>query len=171
MIAAIGRITHRNRKSNLTLILFVSILISFLLVTPSSATRDSNLDKSTDKGSEPLAGSLVMDATTRQPAVGALPIDFVRSPDHLGPDGKGCHLLAVNSGFGIQFNAAGNRGHQSLAVIDLTATPAPVVVQNVYFPSPQSVNVGVVFSPVPEGDGSYPLYVSGGFEDKIWIFR
>jgi YVTN family beta-propeller protein len=44
-------------------------------------------------------------------------------------------------------------------------------VQNVYFPSPQSVNVGVVFSPEPQDDGSYALYVSGGFENKIWIFR
>src|SRR6185369_10282176 len=43
--------------------------------------------------------------------------------------------------------------------------------QNVYFPSPQSVNVGVVFAPTPQDDGSYALYVSGGFENKIWIFR
>jgi YVTN family beta-propeller protein len=28
-----------------------------------------------------------------------------------------------------------------------------------------------VFSPKGEADGSYPLYVSGGFENKIWIFR
>src|SRR6185503_9402319 len=40
-----------------------------------------------------------------------------------------------------------------------------------YFPSPQSVNVGVVFSPAPHEDGSYALYVAGGFENKIWIFR
>jgi YVTN family beta-propeller protein len=33
------------------------------------------------------------------------------------------------------------------------------------------VNVGVVFSPVPNEDGSHALYVSGGFENKIWIFR
>jgi YVTN family beta-propeller protein len=78
-------------------------------------------------------------------------------------------LLAVNSGYGVQFNAAGNRGQQSLAVIDLNAKPAAVV-QNVYFPSPQSVNVGVVFDPLPR-EGSYLLYVSGGFENKIWIFR
>ncbi len=70
----------------------------------------------------------------------------------------------------IQFNAAANRGQQSLSVIDLNAKPAAVV-QNVYFPSPQSVNVGVVFASSPEEDGSYLLYVSGGFENKIWIFR
>ena len=116
------------------------------------------------------AGFLVQDLTTRQPAVGALPVDLVRSPDKSGPDGEGRFLLAVNSGYGVQFNAAANRGQQSLAVIDLNAKPA-VVIQNVYFPSPQSVNVGVVFSPKAEGDGSYALYVSGGFENKIWIFR
>src|ERR1044071_9641916 len=116
------------------------------------------------------AGSLVRDLTTRQVAVGALPVDLVRSPDKLGPDGEGRFLLAVNSGYGVQFNAAGNRGQQSLAVIDLNAKPAAVV-QNVYFPSPQSVNVGVTFSPLPQDDGSHALYVSGGFENKIWIFR
>jgi YVTN family beta-propeller protein len=78
-------------------------------------------------------------------------------------------LIAVNSGYGVQFNAAANRGQQSLAVIDLNAKPAAVI-QNVYFPSPQSANVGVVFSPRPQDDGSYALYVSGGFENKIWIF-
>ncbi len=109
------------------------------------------------------AGSLVRDATTRQAAVGALPVDFVRSPD-------GRFLIAVNSGYGIQFNASANRGQQSLSVIDLNLKPAAVV-QNVYFPSPQSVNVGVVFAPKPHEDGSYALYVSGGFENKIWIFR
>src|ERR1041384_8386925 len=107
------------------------------------------------------AGSLVQDLTTRQIAVGALPVDLVRSPDKSGPGGEGRFLLAVNSGYGIQFNAAANRGQQSIAVIDLNAKPA-VVVQNVYFPSPQSVNVGVVFSPVAQEDGSYALYVSGG---------
>ena len=116
------------------------------------------------------AGSLVQDVTTRQTAVGALPVDFVRSPDKLGPAGAGRFLIAVNSGYGIQFNAAANRGQQSLSVIDLNAKPAAVV-QNVYFPSPQSVNVGVVFAPKPHEDGSYALYVSGGFENKIWIFR
>ena len=55
-------------------------------------------------------------------------------------------MIAVNSGYGVQFNAAANRGQQSLAVIDLNAKPAAVI-QNVYFPSPQSVNFGVVFAP------------------------
>jgi YVTN family beta-propeller protein len=117
------------------------------------------------------AGSLVMDTTTRQPAVGALPVAFVRSPDKTGPNGLGRYLVAVNSGFGVQFNSATNRAQQSLALIDLNARPAPVVIQNVYFPTPQSVNIGVVFAPAAEQDGTFVLYASGGFENKIWMFR
>ena len=117
------------------------------------------------------AGELLMDATTRQPAVGALTVDFVRSPDAGGPGGGGRYLVAVNSGHGIQFNAATNRAQQSLAVVDLNARPAPVVMQNIYFPTPQSANVGVVFAPRAEADGTYALYVSGGIENKIWVFR
>ena len=117
------------------------------------------------------AGSLVMDATTQQPAVGALPVAFVRSPDKTGPNGLGRYLIAVNSGFGVQFSSTTNRAQQSLAVIDLNARPAPAVVQNVYFPTPQSVNVGVVFAPAAEQDGTFVLYASGGFENKIWMFR
>src|ERR1041384_7608082 len=49
--------------------------------------------------------------------------------------------------------------------------PAPMVIQNVYFPTPQSVNIGVVFAPAAEQDGTFVLYASGGFENKIWIFR
>ena len=144
-------------------------LIALLLAT---CLVSSNSDQPASQG-RPItpAGSLVQDVTTRQTAVGALPVDFVRSPDKLGPDGEGRFLLAVNSGYGVQFNASGNRGQQSIAVIDLNVKPAAAVVQNVYFPSPQSVNVGVVFSPVPNEDGSHALYVSGGFENKIWIFR
>jgi DNA-binding beta-propeller fold protein YncE len=140
------------------------------MCSPSATMRQNNEPASEGRPITP-AGSLVIDSTTHQPAVGSLTVDFVRSPDHAGPEGKGRYLLAVNSGFGIQFNASGNRGQQSLAVIDLNAFPDPVVIQNVYFPSPQSVNVGVVFSPALEGDGSYSLYVSGGFENKIWVFR
>src|SRR5215469_13158316 len=93
------------------------------------------------------AGTLVMDATTRQPAVAALPVTFLRSPDKTGPDGRGRYLISVNSGFGIQFNAASNAAEQSLSIIDLNARPTPCVVQNVYFPSPQSVSVGATFAP------------------------
>jgi YVTN family beta-propeller protein len=117
------------------------------------------------------AGALVMDATTRQPAVGALPVAFVRSPDKTGPAGLGRYLIAVNSGYGVQFNSATNKAQQSLAVIDLNARPAPLVIQNVWFPTPQSVNVGLVFAPRAEQDGTFALYASGGVENKIWVFR
>jgi YVTN family beta-propeller protein len=153
------------------LALFVVVAAAAFGLIASSADFDADVDN--PFGARPItpAGSLVMDATTRQPAVGALPVNFVRSPDRTGPDGQGRYLVAVNSGYGIQFNAATNRAQQSLAVIDLSARPAPVVVQNVYFPTPQSVNVGAVFSPRANPDGSYALYASGGFENKIWMFR
>src|ERR1044072_296603 len=148
-------------------IVLTFFLVASLLLVSSSAISDEPASEG-----RPItpAGSLVQDLTTRQAAVCALPVDRVRSPDRLGPNGEGRFLLSVNSGYGIQFNAAGNRGQQSLSVIDLNVKPAAVV-QNVYFPSPQSVNVGVVSAPVPQDDDSHALYVSGGFENKIWIFR
>ncbi|HWF90413.1 MAG TPA: bifunctional YncE family protein/alkaline phosphatase family protein [Pyrinomonadaceae bacterium] len=155
-----------NPRLGIYILLTFSLAASLLLV---SSSADSDGAASEGRPITP-AGSLVRDLTTRQAAVGALPVDMVRSPDNLGPNGEGRFLVSVNSGYGIQFNAAANRGQQSLSVIDLNAKPA-VVVQNVYFPSPQSVNVGVVFSPQPQDDGSHSLYVSGGFENKIWIFR
>jgi YVTN family beta-propeller protein len=116
-------------------------------------------------------GSLILDATTGLPAVGSLPVTFVRTPDHSAKDGGGRFLIAVNSGYGVQFSASTNEGQQSLSVIDLASQPAPRVIQNVYFPSPQSANIGAVFAPQAAPDGSYMLYVSGGYENKIWIFR
>src|ERR1043165_2471970 len=149
----------------------ITFALLALLLTTCLVSSFAKLDEPASEG-RPItpAGALVQDLTTRQAAVGALPVDFVRSPDKLGPGGAGRFLISVNSGYGIQFNAAANRGQQSLSVIDLNAKPAAVV-QNVYFPSPQSVNVGVVFAPVADEDGSHALYVSGGFENKIWIFR
>jgi len=160
---------NRTHQSFIITLLLIVLLLMPLWGIRSSAHRTEDASESGPMISP--AGVLVLDATTRQPAVGSLPVDFVRSPDHLGPEGGGRYLVSVNSGFGIQFNAAGNRGQQSLSLIDLNVKPAPLVVQNVYFPSPQSVNVGVVFSQVPDQDGSHQLYVSGGFENKIWIFR
>ncbi len=116
------------------------------------------------------AGSLLMDATTNQIAVGSLPVDFVRSPDNLGKDGKGRYLLAINSGFGIQFSAE-SKNLQSISVIDLNAAPQPKVIQNVYFPNPTSVNFGARFAEKADSGGAYWLYISGGFENKIWIFK
>ena len=117
------------------------------------------------------AGTLVIDAATRLPAVGAMPMAMLRSPDALGHGGKGRYLLVVNSGFGVQFSEDTNRAQQSIAVIDLNATPEPLVIQNVYFPTPQSANVGLAFSPAAGADGNFAMYVSGGFENKVWIFR
>jgi YVTN family beta-propeller protein len=116
------------------------------------------------------AGSLVLDTASSLPAVGSLPVAFVRSPDHAAKDGAGRYLVSINSGYGIQFSAATNPEQQSLSVLDLNAQPAPAVIQNVYFPGPQSAQVGAAFSPEPDSSGSYALYVSGGFENKIWIF-
>ena len=115
------------------------------------------------------AGTFVLDAATGKPAAGSLPVDFCRSLDHDGPDGRGRYLVAVNSGYGLQFDGRTNLGQQSLAVIDLNAKPAPAVVQNIYFPTPQSACVGAVFA-LPAPDGTVELYVSGGFENKVWRF-
>ncbi|MFN2531319.1 MAG: bifunctional YncE family protein/alkaline phosphatase family protein [Pyrinomonadaceae bacterium] len=155
-------------RANVFLAGIVLLSLVLVVVTPGpSSAEPVTIDQSLDLTP---AGSLLMDSTTRQPAVGALTVAFVRTPDHSGPEGTGRYLIGVNSGYGVQFNAATNRGQQSLAVIDLIARPAPVVVQNVYFPSPQSVNVGLVFAPEPDQDGTYAMYASGGFENKIWIF-
>ncbi|MDT5294231.1 MAG: hypothetical protein QOJ76_1111, partial [Acidobacteriota bacterium] len=148
----------------------LSAATAFLLVSSSADIGIGNQPASEGRPVTP-AGSLVMDLTTRLPAVGALPVNFVRSPDRTGPEGRGRYLVVVNSGYGVQFDAATNRAQQSLAVIDLDAQPTPAVVQNIYFPTPQSANVGAVFAPRADADGSFALYVSGGFENKIWTFR
>ena len=113
------------------------------------------------------AGKLVGDASTGLPAVAPLTMNFVRSPDADGPGGKGRYLIAVNSGYGLEFNSK-SKPQQSLSIIDLAAAE-PKVVQNVYFPAPQSANFGLVFDPKLQSDGKYRMYVSGGFENKIWI--
>jgi YVTN family beta-propeller protein len=95
-------------------------------------------------------------------------MNFVRTPDANGPDGKGRYLIAVNSGWGIQINSRG-RGNQSLSIIDLNKTPEPQVIQNIWFPGPQSANVGLVFDNNVQRDGRYRFFVSGGFENKVWI--
>ncbi len=117
------------------------------------------------------AGTLVMDAATHLPAVGAMPMTMLHSPDALGHGGKGRYLLVVNSGFGVRFSQDTNEAQQSIAVIDLNAAPEPLVIQNVYFPTPQSANVGIAFSPSTGPDGNFEMYVSGGFQNKVWVFR
>ncbi|HEU4433997.1 MAG TPA: bifunctional YncE family protein/alkaline phosphatase family protein [Pyrinomonadaceae bacterium] len=161
----------KHPASTLVVLLITACLIVGSIVATSSWAQRAAVQEPASEG-RPItpAGTLVRDMTTQRTAVGALPVGFVRSPDKLGPGGQGRYVIAVNSGYGVQFRATGNRGQQSLAVMDLNLKPAAVI-QNVYFPSPQSVNVGVVFSPRSEPDGSQLLYVSGGFENKIWIFR
>ena len=156
----------RRKSLYTTTLLGLFMLLILIGSNVTSARRDAEDEPAAEGRRITPAGSLIIDATTRQPAVGALPVDFVRSPDRTGRDGGGRYLIAVNSGFGLQFNAAGNRGQQSLSVIDLNAKPVPAVIQNVYFPSPQSVNVGLVFSPVADADGSYALYAAGGSKTK-----
>jgi YVTN family beta-propeller protein len=143
--------------------------LSFALVSSSADVKVKNEPASQGRTITP-AGSLVMDLTTGRPAVGSMPVTFVRSPDRAGPSGRGRYLVAVNSGNGVQFSAATNKAQQSLSVIDLSLRP-PAVVQNVYFPTPQSANVGAVFSPRADAEGFYRLYVSGGFENRVWAFR
>ncbi len=110
------------------------------------------------------------DATTNLPATAPLTVDFVRSPDRDGADGKGRYLIAVNSGFGLQFDSK-SKAQQTLSVIDTEAKPEPQVVQNVYFPTPNSANFGVTFSTEKDADGAYQIFVAGGFENRIWIFK
>jgi YVTN family beta-propeller protein len=149
----------------LAIVAFCAVYIAF------SQTPSASNEPAAEGRPITPAGKLVLDATTGQPAVGSLPVAFVRSPDHTAKDGGGRYLVAVNSGFGIQFNAGTNREQQSISVLDLNAQPSPQVVQNVYFPSPQSAQVGAAFSFEPDPTGAYTLYVSGGFENRIWMFR
>ncbi len=114
------------------------------------------------------AGKLIVDSSTGLPAAAPLTMNFVRSPDAAGPDSKGRYLIAVNSGYGIQFTVK-SKAQQTISVIDLNLEPEPKVIQTLYFPSPQSANVGLVFDPNLKPDGKYQLYLSGGFENKIWI--
>ncbi|HTS12361.1 MAG TPA: bifunctional YncE family protein/alkaline phosphatase family protein [Candidatus Limnocylindrales bacterium] len=163
-----------NRPKLLSLLISaVFLVLAAISIQPGHAQNRTTVANQPASEGRPIspAGTLINDANTGNPAVGSLPVNFVRTPDHSASDGAGRFLVAVNSGYGIQFSGATNEGQQSLSVIDLNAQPAPQVVQNVYFPAPQSANVGAVFAPQAAPDGSYTLYVSGGFENKIWIFR
>ena len=162
---------HQRNLSTRALVLAAAVVLAAAalgLVNSSADITVKNQPASEGRRITP-AGSLLKDSTTGLPAVISLPVNFVRSPDRLGPGGGGRFLVVVGSGYGVQFDAATNKGQQSLAVIDLNARP-PAVTQNVYFPTPQSANVGAVFSPKPGREGFYTLYVSGGFENKVWVF-
>ncbi len=151
--------------------LFAVFLKAALLVSVAVGSVDERLIGSgIDLIDLPLtpAGRLIVDAATGMPAAAPLTMNFVRTPDTSGPDGKGRYLIAVNSGYGIQFTSK-SKSHQTLSVIDLNQRPDPKVIQTMYFPAPQSANVGLVFDPTVKPDGKFQLYLSGGFENKIWI--
>ncbi|HVH71093.1 MAG TPA: hypothetical protein VNB49_08305, partial [Candidatus Dormibacteraeota bacterium] len=152
----------------MTLRLLAGLLLTALFV---SETTQGQQEPAGEGRPITPAGTLVLDASTHLPAVGAMPMTMLRSPDKLGSGGQGRYLLVVNSGFGVQFSEATNKAQQSIAVIDLNASPEPEVIQNVYFPTPQSAMVGLAFAPAASSDGRFAMYVSGGFENKIWIFR
>ena len=160
-----------SNRINHVVIVF-AVVVAFLVSAGIRLDASTGPDQATGLDGRSLtpAGKLVLDATTKQPAVGALPVGFTRSPDHSGPSGGGRYLITINSGFGVDFSTP-NHPRQSLAVIDLNAKPEPAVVENVYFASPQSANVGIAFDPTADPDGAYRLYVSGGFENKIWLFH
>ncbi len=147
------------------------LIAAFLWMPPESAAQFEIADNVATQGRELTpAGKLIIDRTTNLPAIAPLTVDFVRSPDNTSADGKGRFLIAVNSGFGVQFNAK-SKAQQTLSVIDLEAKPEPQVIQNVYFPTPNSANFGVTFSTERDTDDSFTMFVAGGFENRIWIFK
>src|SRR5215467_5310387 len=97
----------------LRLSLFVTLLFLTVFVTlfenGASWARRTRADEPASEG-RPItpAGTLVHDLVTRQPAIVPLPVDFVRSPDNLGPNREGRYLISVNSGYGVQFTSGGN---------------------------------------------------------------
>lgn len=159
-----------NRSLVVLCILFLVGILGLLYYGSNKSRADVNTEKSPSSNyQEPKpAGTLLLDAATGLPAVTPLTVNFVRTPDKTGPDGKGRYLIAVNSGYGLAFNSK-SRAQQTLSVIDLNLKPEPKVIQNLYFPSPQSANVGLAFNQAVRSDGKFQLYLSGGYENKIWI--
>jgi YVTN family beta-propeller protein len=160
-----GTLTRR-----LTFALALVAIISIPLIYRLSVDADTSFPPPPTQQDRKLtpAGKLILDATNGLPAVAPLTMNFVRTPDTMGPNGKGRYLIAVNSGWGMQINSRG-RGNQTLSVIDLNKTPEPQVIQTVYFPAPQSANVGIAFDTRVQADGRYRFFVSGGFENKVRI--
>jgi YVTN family beta-propeller protein len=160
-------------RKRLTVIFILAIFglaagIWLFISSETQAEPTVNFDNQLQNRKTSPAGKLLADAATKQPAVMPLTFNFVRSPDASGVDGKGRYLIAINSGYGLTFDSK-SKPQQTLSVIDLNVTPEPQVVQNVYFPSPQSANFGLVFDKKMQTDGRYNLYLAGGFENKIWI--
>ncbi|MFM9904388.1 MAG: bifunctional YncE family protein/alkaline phosphatase family protein [Pyrinomonadaceae bacterium] len=157
-----------NFRSLPVIVLITLAVVSIAIYVGSRTSQALAGDGSALGAAQSGAGTLIVDAATGLPAVAPLTMNFVRTPDTTGPDGKGRYLIAVNSGFGLTFSSK-SRPQQTLSVIDLNLKPEPKVIQNLYFPSPQSANVGLVFDPKLQPDGKYRLFVAGGNENKIWI--
>src|SRR2546428_10476634 len=105
---------HRRARASFlfpltTAVLIVTVLVSTGLLRSAADIRVQSQPASEGRPITP-AGSLVMDATTRQPAVGAVPVAFGRSPDKTGPERLGRHLIAGNRGYGVAVRSATNRG-------------------------------------------------------------
>src|SRR2546427_12591987 len=62
------------------------------------------------------AGTLVVDTAMHLPAVGAMPMTMLRSPDAFGHGGNGRYLVAVNSGNVVQLREDTNESPQSIVV-------------------------------------------------------
>ncbi|MEP6946531.1 MAG: bifunctional YncE family protein/alkaline phosphatase family protein [Acidobacteriota bacterium] len=149
----------------IAVVLLSAVALTVYLGTARSSAIDVSPDD--DFGPKP-AGKLVLDSSTGLPAVAPLTMNFVRTPDAGGPDGKGRYLIAVNSGYGLEQNSK-SKANQTLSVIDLNLKPDPAVIQTVYFPSPESANFGLTFDTNIQPDGKYRLFLAGGAENKIWI--
>ena len=117
----------RSRPVRRLTILFVA------LATAASITAYFIQTRSTWAGTDPVwptssdsfrpstpAGKLILDSSTGLPAVAPMTMNFVRTPDTGGPDGKGRFLIAVNSGYGI-VTSSKTKPQQTLSVIDLAA--------------------------------------------------
>src|SRR5260370_33559348 len=65
------------------------------------------------------AGTVVSDAMTHLPAVGAMPMAMLRSPDALGHGGEGRYLLVGKHGVRVEFSAESKKGPQINSGLDL----------------------------------------------------
>ena len=111
----------RNKKTRKLAFIFLVSLAAFLTTLPLASQQVSQTTNEPASQGRPLtpAGELLLDATTRLPAVGSLPVALVRSPDKGAKDGRGRYLVSVNSGYGIQFDARTNEAQESLSVIEI----------------------------------------------------
>ena len=98
-------VTLRSLPVIVVLSLIVCVVALYLGSRDSQALIGERADLVAEQMSLTPAGHLIVDAATGLPAVGSLTMNFVRTPDTTGPDGKGRFLIAVNSGYGIEFTS------------------------------------------------------------------